>query len=732
MTRPAEVGAWLELEMGIEGSIAEVLNGGPTLAIRLGSDFRLAPLANPWWAFDVNLDLVGRFSLDLLGLKLVDASANLDHNNLFHRDAGAGLGGIQLAGLTTDFQPEIGQTVRWGRILAPDVNSYAFGSGGTRLPGPGAVVLKDGRPGTNDLIVAGSPGSLAKFNASGDLLWARDLGANQGMSPQRGVALADGTFTLLGRRGLDLWLARFDANGNRLWIVSYQSPALLEQWTVQDFVHGTNGAGQTEYYVVGSVTHGIVTQTDPLVMKFDANGALLWAKYYAFPGVDEAMGAVFTLDGNLALCGITEADVAAPEYGTPDSGNFGKNIGPEGLLMKVSTADGSLLWATAFSSERGLTLDALAEGPDGTLFVMGGVHLIVTDGFPAMFLGKFTADGTLLDHVTIGEDPDWTDELPTGGTSPYDLGTRLRWTPEGLVACGSTGLGDGRSGWVMALTDELGVKFYTVFDGPKGDWFYDIADAGDGLAVLGNTTVTERWANFPWTPQTWTVPLLLKLPWEGILRCHENTGIRSLYLQPRVFHSSASTLFQVLSGSGQLSFSNAQSPAPLVPTDLPWTVGDSLPAPVTHSAYTTFRVEALDPGLIRSYDDWAFYQGLSGNDALPTADPDGDGLPNRFESFFGRDPRVAENEPPLILTLDRTATPPTVTIQFTRSAHAAALGLGLKTSGNLVDWTVFTDFTETVTPLSPTLDLVQITVPAREWVAFWTVGDTGTHEPGHW
>jgi hypothetical protein len=228
------------------------------------------------------------------------------------------------------------------------------------------------------------------------------------------------------------------------------------------------------------------------------------------------------------------------------------------------------------------------------------------------------------------------------------------------------------------------------------------------------------------------VPLLLKLPWEGILRCHENTGIRSLYLQPRVFHSSASTLFQVLSGSGQLSFSNAQSPAPLVPTDLPWTVGDSLPAPVTNSAYTTFRVEALDPGLIRSYDDWAFYQGLSGNDALPTADPDGDGLPNRFESFFGRDPRVAENEPPLILTLDRTATPPTVTIQFTRSAHAAALGLGLKTSGNLVDWTVFTDFTETVTPLSPTLDLVQITVPAREWVAFWTVGDTGTHEPGHW
>jgi len=122
---------------------------------------------------------------------------------------------------------------------------------------------------------------------------------------------------------------------------------------------------------------------------------------------------------------------------------------------------------------------------------------------------------------------------------------------------------------------------------------------------------------------------------------------------------------------------------------------------------------------------------LSGNDALPTADPDGDGLPNRLESFFGRDPRVAESEPPLTLTLDRAATPPTVTIRFTRSAHGAALGLGLKTSGNLVDWTVFTDFTETVTPLSATLDLVQIIVPAREWAAFWTVGETRVQALGH-
>ncbi len=716
-TLAAEVGAWLALELGLEGSVASVVSGASTMDLRLGSDFRLAPLANPWWSFDATFDVTGRFSLRLLDIELVDANGSVDHNVLFHRDAGGGLGGIQPAGLTTDFKPETGQTVRWGRILVADANAYGFGSADTRSPGPGAIVLKSGPGHSTDLIVAGSPGSLAKFNAAGDLLWARDPGANRGVSPQRGVALSDGTFTLVGNQGRTIWLQHFDAEGNQLWAASLLPADPVKELFIHELLAKTNNPAQTEYFAVGYVRHGAVWENDPLVIKFDAAGSPLWIKYLALPGDDQAMGAVLTRDGDLALCGVTEADVAAPAYGTPDSGNLVKNIGPEGLLMKVSATDGGLLWATAFVSERGLTLDALAEGPDGTLFVMGGVHLIVSDGFPAIFLGKFTADGTLLDHVTIGEDPDWADELTTGGTSPYDLGTRLRWTPVGLIACGGTGLGDGRSGWVMALTEELGVKFYTVFDGPKDDWFSDIADVGDGPAVLGNTTVTQRWANFPWTPQTWTVPLLLKLPREGILRCHPDTGIRSLFLQPRVYHSSASTLFQVLSGSGQLTFSNSQSTVPLVPTDLLWSAGGSIPAPTTNHAYTTYRVEALDPGLIQTYDDRAAYHSLSGSSADPAADPDGDGLRNLFESSFGRNPYVAETEPLLPLSGGRLNGQLVVVLEFDRSTHAAALGIRFESSQNLLTWLVASDLIEEVQPLGGGLECVRLldahNLPAR-------------------
>lgn len=597
-TLAAEVGAWLELELGIEGSVATVLHGGPTLALRLGSDFRVAPLENPWWSFDATFDVIGRFSLSLLGMELVDAGGSLDHNVLFRRNAGSGMGGHALRGLTTEFKPRTAETVRWARLLAPRFNPYPFGSEATAASGAGAVVFKAGGSNNTDLIVTSTPGVLTRFNARGDLLWAKDLGANQSIAPQRGVALSDGTFTLLGNQGGARWLQHFDANGNRLRVTSLTvptSPVILDMF-LEEFLVSTNGSGQPEYYAIGFLRHGIAREQDPMVIKFDARGAVLWAKYYALPGDDQIWGATLTGDGHLALCGTTAADVAAPPHGIPDStGNLLKNNLPNGLLMKISSADGSLLWATAFVSERGLTLASMTEGADGSLFVAGRIHLIVTDPFPAIFVGKFKADGTLLAHVTIGEDPDWTDELPAGGTSPYDLATRLRWTPEGLVACGSTGRGVGRSGWLLGLTEELGVKFYSVFDGGKGDWLNDIVDAGDGLAVIGNVTVdTTRFGIGSQTAAT--VPLLMKLPWEGILRFHEDTGLRSLFLQPRVYHSSASTLFQTLStyGSGPAlqTYANAQSPVTFTASDVPLLAASLPPAPVADTDFTTVRLEA--------------------------------------------------------------------------------------------------------------------------------------------
>src|SRR5690606_19085372 len=146
---------------------------------------------------------------------------------------------------------------------------------------------------------------------------------------------------------------------------------------------------------------------------------------------------------NLLICGYTDADVAPVTHGTPDPGNILKNAVASGLLMKVDATTGDVLWARAYASRWGMSFRDVVEAPDGILYAGGAAGKIVTQTRPCNIFAKFAADGSLLNHVLVGDDPDWVDELPNGGSSPYDTVTSLIWTPEGLVACGNTGLGQG-------------------------------------------------------------------------------------------------------------------------------------------------------------------------------------------------------------------------------------------------------------------------------------------------
>ena len=84
-----------------------------------------------------------------------------------------------------------------------------------------------------------------------------------------------------------------------------------------------------------------------------------------------------------------------------------------------------------------------------------------------------------------------------------------------------------------------------------------LADAGNGLAVLGNT-----YSSYPWGVGNLPAPFLLKLPWEGILRFHSDSRLGSFFLQPRVYHSSADPDYLMFShldipGAGRQTFAAA-------------------------------------------------------------------------------------------------------------------------------------------------------------------------------
>jgi hypothetical protein len=714
--------AWVELGVGLKIGAGDgaVLRAGPSLAVRLNNNFTLAPLANPWWQIDSDIDLIGRFTMDasILGFEsvdLVDLDSTLLHFDLFHRDAGGPLiQGMNAASANASegTRPIVGENVRWARMFEPSDRFNLHKAFAFTLPGAENEIIVGGSGG-----VSGANSVLAKFAADGELLWMKDTFPLGGPLLEKGAPLPNGSFFTAGQRFHDTIASLFDRDGNPIWMVAYTpNPS----FTVRDVAATTNRTGQAEFYITGYMNHGIVTRSDPILVKLDPSGAVSWAFYYDLhPGDDEVYGMTISSDGNPILCGATDVDVSPPSHGTPAPGTELDQSPSCGLLMKVDADSGSIIWAQTYASTWGMLLQEVIEAPDGTIFAGGGAGKIVTQTRPANLIGKFAHDGSLLSHVTIGDDPDWVDELPNGGSSPYDTITDLIWTLDGLFACGNTGLGLGTAAWVMGLTEELGVKFFTVFDGDMSEAMIETTDAGDGLAVLGNFQSVN-----PIGQGGKTIGVLMKLPWEGILRFHEDTGMRSLYLQPRVFNSGGTEEFQVISttpvpGAAPMRFGNSFSSFTATNAPITMTPGEPVQPLKPTANPMVAPLERLDSTMVHDFQTWATYHRLP-PESGPETDTDGDGTADLLESYFGSNPWVPDAGASLTISLV-TNDQQSAVIEFERNTFARTFPVHFESAGDLLDWSLTTDVTEQVEPLGSDRERVWITVPVDSQLRFFRV-----------
>ncbi|MBX3746327.1 MAG: hypothetical protein KF833_13560 [Verrucomicrobiae bacterium] len=711
----ATVGFWTQLDVGLEIAAGSgiAIQAGPSLGIRLENDYRLAPIEDPWWAVDLGLELVGNFAIDLellefAEIRLVDSTASIHRFDLFHRDAGGPLtGGARLAApvSTRPFGPRTGEGVRWGRLFQSRPNFQGFRNAFV-------FAVPDGG---GDIIAGGynAYSMLARFSPTGDLRWILDT--HPVPTIHKATPLPDGSFFTAGTEGLNIVFARYDGHGNRLWATAYSQ---VPRFTIEAVTVGADDSGQPEYYVAGSVTHTTVTTSDPALIKLDAEGQPVWARYYSNPHDDEALGMTLAADGHILLCGFGRGDVPPPTTGSPEPGNILKLALAGGMVMKVDSQTGAVRWATVCPARWGMRFNAIVEAPDGTIYAAGASSRPVTLDRPSNVFARFSPQGALLDHVSVGDDPDWPDLLPYAGRSPYDAVHGLRWTPDGLIACGASGLGADVTGWVMGLTGNLGVRFYSVVDAPGSNPFLDLADAGDGFAVVGHTH-----SPFALAGQTGqTIPILLKLPWEGLMRFAPNTGFRSLFLQPWVYHASATHEYQVLSSFNlppspvfpdgrKVYVGNHHGPLAYTPQELALTSQPAGTAPNAGPNPTRFPVEFVPLPEIHAYETWAAYHHLP-EGSSPEGDSDGDGLSDRFEAYFGRDPKIPESTPIFAVTLAESEGSIAAIISFTRAPYARSWGVEIQASDDLLTWAPVSGLGETVVALDPATERVEIRVPA--------------------
>jgi Beta-propeller repeat len=281
---------------------------------------------------------------------------------------------------------------------------------------------------------------VAKYDNAGNALWARQAG---GASPDVAYAVAvDGTGNnvyVAGRFGgtatfgtntlnsaaiQNLFLAKYDREGNILWARQASGSGYeFARRIVLDESGGVYLAGAFQGPITfdGNTIHP-VGQGDMLLAKYDSSGNFIWARhsggasFYA-----EAYGLARDGAGNLFVTGQFANSIT-----------FGANVlaskGSDDLFLTKYDNSGNLLWAR---SGGGTGKDwgwAVATDKSGNSFVTGyfsgtatfsGTQLI-SSGSMDIFLAKYDPSGNLL----------W---IRQGGGAGDDEGYGLTVDPDGNV-----------------------------------------------------------------------------------------------------------------------------------------------------------------------------------------------------------------------------------------------------------------------------------------------------------
>jgi len=269
------------------------------------------------------------------------------------------------------------------------------------------------------LIVAISFFGIASFAQSPSWLWAKSAGGINNDFAAWVVADASGniyicggfvsptitfgTTTLTSEGGSNIFLVKYNSDGNVLWAKSTGG-------TNDDYVSSVAADGFGNIYLAGefkspAITFGSITLTnetgsDIFIVKYNSNGNVLWAKDVSLPTNGENFPQALTLDpsGNIYLAGNFNTTIT---FGTTTLTSEG---GDDFFLVKYNS-DGNVLWA---KSEGGTNEDyvfSVAADGFGNIYLAGeftsstltfGTTTLINKGNEDAFLTKYNSDGNVL------------------------------------------------------------------------------------------------------------------------------------------------------------------------------------------------------------------------------------------------------------------------------------------------------------------------------------------------
>ncbi|MDJ1483755.1 SBBP repeat-containing protein [Cytophagaceae bacterium YF14B1] len=261
---------------------------------------------------------------------------------------------------------------------------------------------------------------LAKIDPNGNFLWAKNAATdpeNQGgyglEIDKDGSIYVSGVFTasasfssikLISQGGSDIFLAKFDATGNIIWVKGAGGNGGVGYELGRDVALDVNG----NCYLTGGFQNTAkfgtsITLTsaggtnDIFLAKYDSNGNVLWAKRAGGNGGDIGQSLTTDISGNVFLTGRFSNTSNFGGINLTSLGSF------DGFIAKY-TPDGSVTWAQKVGSPNADFGQGIVVDAGGNCFIAGqysgntilNCATISNKGQGDMYVAKYDPDGNIL------------------------------------------------------------------------------------------------------------------------------------------------------------------------------------------------------------------------------------------------------------------------------------------------------------------------------------------------
>jgi len=311
---------------------------------------------------------------------------------------------------------------------------------------------------------------VARYTTSGGFVWVRQAGGPTNDDARGIVADANGNayvtgnftgpatfsqFSLSGYGGPDVFVAKYDRDGNVIWVRPAGGSGDDEGQGI-----ALDGAGNVYVtgYFSGTATFGTTNlvsrgSQDIFVAKYDSGGNFLWARSAGSTNDDEGFGVAADAAGNSYLTGYFRS---AATFGANTLNSYG---GGDIFVAKYDS-DGNLVWVRQAGSSVGVLAD-----------IGNGITLDSKDN--VCVTGTFTGEATFGNVILqgIGVAPDIF-------VAKYDRAGNLLWARRegGDGSDNGHGVGVDASDYIYVAGQFLGtVSFGTnVFESPSHADFFTV------------------------------------------------------------------------------------------------------------------------------------------------------------------------------------------------------------------------------------------------------------------